>query len=101
MERMANEKIKEIIAVKEIVVEETQKRQLIWYVSCKDNGKRAVTQSNARMCAPRKKETGRPNTSWIDNVGRAVSERSLQDEQCQDRVRWSKGLVTGQRRQTL
>jgi hypothetical protein len=50
---------------------------------------------------PRKTETGRPQTSCVDNIRRAMNERNIQDELRQDTEWGRKSVEVGQRREML
>jgi len=39
--------------------------------------------------SPERRKRGRPRKPWGDNITKAMSERNLMEEQCQNRDEWS------------
>jgi hypothetical protein len=50
--------------------------------------------------SPERRKRIRPESSGMHNIRRAMNEMKLQDEHCQDGVRWRKGLEIRHHRQT-
>lgn len=101
MERIPNERIKQLMEVKETIVENVEKKQLIWYGHVRRMGEDRLPRATMEWIPPERRKRGRPRTTWGNIIRKAMSERNLQDEHCQDRQRWRKSLEIGQRRQTL
>jgi hypothetical protein len=89
----------EIFGLKEIIVEGTQKRQLILYGHVRRKGE--VRTPKAELECIHQEERKRPETLSIYIVRRAMGDRTFQDEHFQDGVRWRKILQSGQDRKKL
>lgn len=101
LDRVRNTKIKELIGLKENIVQEAGKRQLIWYGHVKRMADHRLPKITLDWVPPERRKRGRPRKSWNDGIQKSMSERNLQDDQWQDRLGWRKSLEIGQRRQTF
>lgn len=97
-ERKTNEYVKEQMGVEGNVMEDVERRQLIWYGHVQRMDERRLPKQ-AMQWTPRERRTrGRPRKNWQEGIRKAMSDRNLQDGQWNNRRIWNLGI--GQRRQT-
>ena len=99
--KIRNEQIREMINVKHAVVDEIERRQLIWFGHVKRMGGERLPKRIMEWLPPEKRKRGRPRRSWGESIQKALSARNLTEEHCQDKKYWRESLEIGQRRQTL
>lgn len=96
LERTTNDRIREIMDVKKTILDEIEQRQLIWYGHVERMADERLPKQILKWTPTERKKRGRPKTTWIAGINRAMSERNLLPGDWEDRKRWKLG--TGRRR---
>ena len=96
IERMTNDRIREIMKVETTIIEEIQRRQLIWYGHVKRMDEERLPKIILNWTPTERRRRGRPRTTWMGGIQKAMSERNLQPGDWNDRRGWKLG--TGRRR---
>ncbi|XP_023231995.1 uncharacterized protein LOC111631892 [Centruroides sculpturatus] len=87
-ERITNERIKDLMGLKETVLEEIKRKQLIWFGDVKRMSDERLPKMSMEYNPQKRKKRGRPRQTWYDGVKLACSEKGIKEEWCMDRERW-------------
>lgn len=101
LDRVPNTTIKQLIGLRETIIQEAERRQLIWYGHVRRMADHRLPKVTLDWIPLERRKRGRPRKTWNEGIQRAMSERNLQKDQWQDRKGWRNSLGIGQRRQTL
>lgn len=95
-ERITNQRIREIMKVGQTIIDEVQRRQLVWYghVERMNNGR--IPKQILQWVPTERKKRGRPKATWMGGIQKAMSERNPQPGDWENREVWKLG--TGRRR---
>ncbi|XP_044760299.1 uncharacterized protein LOC123317755 [Coccinella septempunctata] len=98
-ERIRNETVKEMMGIEGTLMDDIEKRQLIWYGHIQRMSETRLPKQVMNWQPAERRKRGRPKTSWKQGVVKAMSTRNLQELDWEDRRRWRQGV--GQRRKTF
>ncbi|XP_030753594.1 uncharacterized protein LOC115880517 [Sitophilus oryzae] len=96
MERVANIKIREIMHVQQTIINEIEKRQLVWYGHVQRMREDQIPKKVLKWIPSERRKKGRPKATWIGGIHKAMSERNLHPGDWENRKGWQLG--TGRRR---
>ena len=60
---------------------------------CSKNGRRKTTQNNMKWMPKQKRAPERPKKNWMEDIGKSMNERNLNEVRWKDGKQWS--LVSG------
>ncbi|XP_030748906.1 uncharacterized protein LOC115876990 [Sitophilus oryzae] len=95
LEKVRNEEIRRITKKEITIIEEIQKKQLIWYGHVNRMGEERLPKNIMKWIPTGKRKRGRPRETWLKGVTKAMSLRNLQADDWMDRRQWRQG--TGRR----
>ncbi|XP_044744708.1 uncharacterized protein LOC123306668 [Coccinella septempunctata] len=98
-DRVRNEEVKLRMGVEGSLTTEIERNQLIWYGHVQRMPNTRLPKRVMEWIPMGRRKRGRPRKTWKEGVSRAMSERSLTEDQCSDRRTWKLGI--GQRRKTF
>ncbi|XP_044745745.1 uncharacterized protein LOC123307480 [Coccinella septempunctata] len=96
MDRMRNERVRELMKVEKTIIEDTQQKQLIWYGHVERMSDQRIPKLALKWVPRERKKRGRPKVTWMSGIQKAMSERNLRPGEWEDRRGWRLG--TGRRR---
>ncbi|XP_044766420.1 uncharacterized protein LOC123322542 [Coccinella septempunctata] len=96
MDKVRNETIRNIMQVERTIIDEIQRRQLIWYGHVERMCDERLPKMILKWTPPERRKRGRPKKTWFEGIEKAMSERNLHPGDWQDRKAWRLG--TGRRR---
>lgn len=99
MEKITNERIREIMGVKHSVVEDIKVNQLKWYGHVQRMTNDRLPKQILNWTPTGRRKRGRPRKSWREGIDREIEDRQLDENLWQDRQQWR--LEIGRRRKTL
>lgn len=99
LERVTNEEIRRITKKEETIMEEIQRKQLVWYGHVNRMGDDRLPRMVMNWRPTERRKRGRPRETWLKGITRAMSLRELQEGEWNDRRRWQQG--TGRRPHSL
>ena len=95
-ERIRNVIIRKQIGLDEAIIKEIEQNQLTWYGHVQRMAEGRLHKIALKWMAKQKRARGRPKENWMEGIRKAMSERTLNEGEWEDRKRWSLGV--GQRR---
>jgi hypothetical protein len=101
MERIKNERIKEIMRVKwkPDIIDIKQKKRIQWYGHVKRMPEERVPNLIMEWIPEERRKGGRPTRTWMEGVQATMTTRNLEPDQWRNRKELR--LVSGRRRQLL
>ena len=91
VDRVRNETIRNRMGMERDIVDEVQRKQLVWYGhTCRMDEERTPNRV-LQWTPPEKRKRGRPRRCWMDDVNEAMRSRNLNEENSQNRERWRLG----------
>ena len=96
LERITNERIREIMEVKHTIVDDIKNSQLIWYGHVQRMAEIRIPKQIINWKPAGRRKPGRPRRSWQEGIDTFMEERSLGDGAWRDRQAWRDGI--GRRR---
>ncbi|XP_044745151.1 uncharacterized protein LOC123307015 [Coccinella septempunctata] len=96
MDKVRNETIRNIMQVERTIIDEIQRRQLIWYGHVERMCDERLPKMILKWTPPERRKRGRPKKTWFEGIEKAMSERNLHPGDWQDKKAWRLG--TGRRR---
>lgn len=82
IDRITNERIKELMGVKETIIENIQRKQFTWYEHVRKMAEGRLPRTTMEWIATERQKKGRPRKSWEEGIRKDISERNLQRDQC-------------------
>lgn len=98
MDRVTNERIREIMNVKHTIVEDIKDKQLVWFGHVQRMTDLRIPKQIMQWKPGGRRKRGRPRRSWISGVDEEIKDRGLEDTDWNDRESWRSGIG---RRRTL
>jgi hypothetical protein len=98
-DRIRNVTIRQQIELEETIVEEIEQNQLTWYGHVQRMAEGRLPKITLKWMLKQKKARGRPEENWMEDIRKAMNERTLNEGQWKDRKQLSLGV--GQRRKTF
>ncbi|XP_044755015.1 uncharacterized protein LOC123313968 [Coccinella septempunctata] len=95
IQRIRNERIREIMDAETTIIDDIKKAQLTWYGHVQRMQDERIPKQILNWIPPERLKRGRPKTTWIQGIQKAMSERNLAPGDWLDRGRWKLG--TGRR----
>lgn len=99
LDHIRNERIREMMNVETDMVQQIQHKQLQWYGHVERMQDERIPKMVMKWCPRERRRRGRPKTTWMQGIRKAMSARDLNDGDWNDRQRWR--VETGRRRRTL
>src|SRR5215510_14710780 len=101
MEKIKNERIKEIMGVKRKpdIIDIIEKKILQWYGHIKRTPEERIPKLIMEWITEERRKRGRPRKSWMEGVQAAMTSRNLEPDQWRNREEWR--LVSGRQRQLI
>lgn len=90
-ERIRNEIIRQNIGIEKDIIDEVEKKQLIWFGHTKRMGQHRWPRKILEWTPPEKRKRGRPRRSWRNDVDDAMRSRNLNEEMSHERKTWKLG----------
>ena len=87
------------IGLEETIIKQIEQNQLTWYGHIQRVTEERLPKIALKWMPKQKRARGRPKKNWMEEVKKAMNERSLNEGQWEDRKQWSLGV--GQRRNTF
>src|SRR5215510_269246 len=99
MEKIENERIKEIMGVKgkPDIIDIIEKKILQWYGHIKRMPEERIPKLIMEWKPEERRKRGRPRKTWMEGLQAAMISRNLEPDQWRNREEWR--LVSGRRRQ--
>ncbi|CAG9839790.1 unnamed protein product [Diabrotica balteata] len=98
LDRIQNDHIRNIMGVKSTIIDEIQRRQLIWYGHVERMDDDRLPNQILKWTPRERRKRGRQKQSWLGGIQKAMSERNLHPGEWNDRRSWKLGT---RRRRTL
>lgn len=98
MERIPNERIREVMKVKHTIVDDIQDKQLIWFGHVQRMPETRIPKQVMQWKPGGRRKRGRPRRSWREGVDEEVQKLRLEEGAWRDREGWRLGIG---RRRTL
>jgi hypothetical protein len=97
MERIKNERIKEIVGVKgkPDIIDIIEKKRLQWYGHFKRMPEERIPQLIMVWIPEERRKRGRPRKTWMEGVQTAMTARNLEQDHWRNREEWR--LASGRR----
>jgi hypothetical protein len=86
--RVNTKRHRKIVKVDGNVVEDIQKKQLVWYGHVKRMEEEHLLNQSLEWHAEGRRRRGRPRTTWKQDIVTVMAERSLQEGDWMDGERW-------------
>lgn len=96
MDKIRNDRIRDIMMIEKPFIEDIQQKQLGWFGHIKRMQETRLPYQILHWQPYEKRKRGRPKTTWESGINKAMSERNLQLGDWTDRRGWKLG--TGRRR---
>lgn len=94
MERITNERIREIMNVRHTIVEDIKDKQLIWFGHVQRMADTRIPKQIIGWKPGGKRRRGRPRRSWRSGVDEEMRDRGLEGDAWNDRDGWRSGIGT-------
>ncbi|XP_045463886.1 uncharacterized protein LOC123673448 [Harmonia axyridis] len=88
LERVRNEKIREIMGVEQTIVEEVRVKQLKYHGHVQRMAPERLTKQILDWVPAGKRRRGRPRNSWREGINKEMQERGLEENQWIGRAEW-------------
>lgn len=99
IERIRNERIREIMGVKSNIVNDIRTKQLIWFGHVQRMPDNRIPKKIFKWTPQGRRRRGRPRKSWREGVDKEMRDTDLGEELWRDRAEWR--LEIGRRRRTF
>lgn len=99
LERIRNERIREVMGIKHTIVEDIKIKQLKWYGHVQRMSTERLPKQILQWTPTGRRRRGRPRKSWREGIDKEMEERGLEEGQWNSRSEWRLGI--GRRRRTL
>lgn len=99
MERIRNEEMKEIMGIESSIIQDVERKQLIWYGHVERMEEKRLSKKAMKWIPPGRKKRGRPKRNWMKGIRKAMSVRDLRNGEWDNRGKCKLGI--GQRRRTF
>lgn len=99
LEKVRNERIRELMHVKHTMVEEIKIKQLKWYGHVQRMTPERLPKQILEWTPTGRRRRGRPRKSWREGIDKDMREKGLEEGQWNNRSEWRLGI--GRRRRTL
>src|SRR5215510_11219114 len=101
MEKIKNERMKEIMGVKgkPDIIDIIEKKILQWYGHIKRMPEEKIPKLIMEWIPDERRKRGRPRKTWMEGVQAAMTSRHLEPDQWRNREEWR--LVSGRQQQLL
>lgn len=99
LERVTNNRIREIMNVKHTIVDDINTKQLRWYGHVQRMSEERLPKQILTWTPHGRRKRGRPRLSWREGINREMRERELDEDLWMDRNEWRLGI--GRRRRTF
>ena len=80
VDRVRNETIRNMMGMERDIVDEVQRKQLIWYGHMCRMDEERISNRVLQWTPPEKRKRGRPRRGWMDDVHEAMHSRNLNEE---------------------
>lgn len=91
LERVGNETIRQSMNMTKNIVEEIEKKQLVWFGHTKRMDETRWPKRILEWIPYERKKRGRPRRSWREGVDEAMKLRGLEEDMCYNRREWKLG----------
>lgn len=98
MERVTNNRIREIMHVKHSIIDDIKNKQLIWFGHVQRMPETRIPKQISQWRPAGRRKRGRPRKSWQSGVDEEIRQRGLGNDLWKDRDQWRLGIG---RRRTL
>jgi hypothetical protein len=99
LDRRTNEYITEKMDTPDIILDEINRKQIIWYGHVERTDPTRLQKIMINWKPKGRKKRGRPRRTWKDGIYTAMSERGLRMGEWNNRRQWN--MEVGRRRQTF
>jgi hypothetical protein len=94
-DKIRNTTIRQQIGVEESIIKEIEQKQLTWYGHVQRMAEERLPRIVLRWIPKQKRARGRPNKNWMEGIRKAMTERTLQEGQWDDRKQWIQAFEDG------
>ncbi|KAJ8952322.1 hypothetical protein NQ318_017216 [Aromia moschata] len=91
LERIKNERIREVMGIKQTIVEEIRVKQLKWYGDVQRMTQERLPKQILEWTPEGRRKRGRPRKSWLEGINKEMQERGLEEDQWNDCTEWRLG----------
>lgn len=99
LERIRNDRIREVMNVNHTIIDDIRAKQLIWYGHMRRMTDERIPIKVFQWTLKGRRKRGRPRRSWREGIDSEMKNRNLQEGEWEDREQWRLGI--GRRRRTL
>lgn len=94
LQHIRNEEIRRRMDMEETIIEEIEKKRLLWYGHMRRMQPDRWPQRIWAWRPPERRKRGRPPRTWDEDVREAMNKRQLEENLWEDRVLWHLGCET-------
>ncbi|XP_057670224.1 uncharacterized protein LOC130902259 [Diorhabda carinulata] len=99
LEKISNDRIREIMKVQHTITEDIRMNQLRWYGHVQRMPEDRIPKQILNWAPQGRRKRGRPRLSWREGIEKDIRERGLEEDLWEDREKWKLGI--GRRRRTF
>ncbi|XP_056648205.1 uncharacterized protein LOC130452786 [Diorhabda sublineata] len=99
LEKIRNDRIREIMKVQHTITEDIRVNQLRWYGHVQRMPEDRIPKQILNWAPQGRRKRGRPRLSWREGIEKDIRERELEEDLWEDREKWKLGI--GRRRRTF